>query len=137
MDKQNTIANLYDSAVKAKTTLIREVIGRVTQRRVGRKELAMASMYKTKGTSLSVKPLPTLADGLMPSGGVLSSTSKTLSASSGESITNLSNGQILDGKSEKKYEKAVPSAALRAVSAQVDARAPAPVAQHRWQQGLS
>jgi hypothetical protein len=34
MNKQNAIAHLYDSAVKAKTTLIREVIGTVTQRQL-------------------------------------------------------------------------------------------------------
>jgi Fic family protein len=38
---------------------------------------------------------------------------------------------------QKDLQKAVPSAALRAVNALVDARAPAPVAQHRRQQGLS
>jgi hypothetical protein len=48
-------------------------------------------------------------------------------------IQTFENPKILEGKSEKKYEKAVPSAALRAVSALVDAQASAPVAQHRRQ----
>jgi hypothetical protein len=55
-------------------------------------------------------------------------------------INNFENPKILEGKSEKiekKYEKAVPSAALRAVSALVDARAPAPVVQNRRRKRLS
>jgi hypothetical protein len=60
----------------------------------GRKELAMASMYKTKGTQHKVKSLLTdLTDGLMPSNGVLSSTSKTPSEVKSKGTTNFSEKQ--------------------------------------------
>jgi hypothetical protein len=75
---------------------------------------------------------------LSPENGSAAALSALPLALSGDKGTaNLPNNQILEQKSEKKYEKAVPSAALRAVNALVEARASAPVAQHRRWQGLS
>jgi hypothetical protein len=71
---------IYQKSYEDGTTLYAEEI------RVGRKELAMVSMYKTKRTQHKVESPP--PDGLMPSNGVLSSTSKTPSEFSTHKGTN-------------------------------------------------